>query len=156
MDRRLKKEKFEWFRMFELQEVHIRETLHLGCDIEVSAGVRKKDSGIDEISLAFLLIGAKGGDETSRTREKHTGSSEANRLAIPEAENASSERREIHDRIKAPCAGIARIRIARSVKSGEAVANPVAIVGNFDGSHLRVDGDTSSCDGIESVFTGSL
>ncbi len=130
--------------MFELQEVHIRETLHLGCDIEVSAGVRKKDSGIDEISLAFLLIGAKGGDETSRTREKHTGSSEANRLAIPEAENTSSERREIHDRIEAARAGIAGIAVARSVKGGEAIANPVVIVGNFERSHLAMGLKVSS------------
>src|SRR5579862_1207809 len=124
MDRRLKKEKFEWLRMLELEKVHVCETLQFWSDIEVSAGVGQKNSGIDEICLALLFVGAKGRDEASGSGEKDAGSRESNCRAIPEAEDAPGKRRQINDRVETSGVRIARIGVAGSIKGGDTIADP--------------------------------
>jgi len=51
---------------------------------------------------------------------------------------------------------LANRRWNRSEKGGDTVANPVLIVGKFDGSHLRVYRDFAAGDGIEGVFPSSF
>src|SRR6267143_1967220 len=55
-----------------------------------------------------------------------------------------------------PGAAIARIGVAGSVEGGSAVPDPILIVRDLSGGHLRVDGDAASGDGIESVLTDGL
>ena len=51
---------------------------------------------------------------------------------------------------------VTRVGVAGSVESGNAIANPVAIVREFDRGHLRVDGDGPAGDGIEGIFPEGL
>ena len=51
---------------------------------------------------------------------------------------------------------VAGIGVAGSIESGDAIANPVAIVRQLDGGHLRVDGHGPAGDGIEGVFPERL
>ena len=102
------------------------------------------------------MLERKFGDEAAGSGEQDAGAGEANGFAIPEAEDAAGEVREIEDGIEAAGATIAWIGVAGSVKRGNAVANPVTVVGEFDGSHLRVYGDWATCDRVESVFADGL
>src|SRR5262249_28734391 len=58
-DGRLKQKKLQRLGVFETQKIEIRETAELGRNLEVCTCVREKDSGIHEISLAFLFAGAQ-------------------------------------------------------------------------------------------------
>ena len=55
----LEQEVFEGLGALEAKEVDIGETLELGSDVEVGAGVGEKDSRIDEFGLAFVFAGAQ-------------------------------------------------------------------------------------------------
>src|SRR6266850_1243565 len=156
VDRRLEKEEFERLSAFETQKVEIRKAPQLGSDIEVGAGVGQEDAGVDEIGLTFFLAGAKRRNEAAGRGEKNAGAKKANGFAIPEAEEAAGKIREIDDRVKAAGTAISRMGVAGSVEGGDAVADPILIVGDLSGGHLRVDGDAASGDGIESVLTDGL
>ncbi len=64
--------------------------------------------------------------------------------------------RKIVDGIEAACAAISRIGVAGSVERGNAIADPIAVVGKLDGGHLRVHGDGTTRDWIERVFAHGL
>ena len=70
--------------------------------------------------------------------------------------NAAGEIGKLDDGIEAAGARVTGIGVAGSIESGDAIANPVAIVRQLDRGHLRVDGDGPAGDGIESVFAKSL
>src|SRR6266478_705517 len=149
-------EEVERLSAFETQKVEIRKAPQLGSDIEVGAGVGQEDAGVDEIGLTFFLAGAKRRNEAAGRGEKNAGAKKANGFAIPEAEEAAGKIREIDDRVKAAGTAISRMGVAGSVEGGDAVADPILIVGDLSGGHLRVDGDAAPGDGIESVLTDGL
>src|SRR5947207_370551 len=152
----LEEEEFERLGAFEAEKVEIRKAPQLGSDIEVGAGVGQKDAGVDEISLTFFFAGAKRRNEAAGRGEKNAGAEKAYGFAIPEAEEAAGEIGQVDDGVKAAGAAIARMGIAGSVEARNAVPDPILIVGDLSGGHLRVDGDAASGDGIESVHTDCL
>ena len=155
-DRRLEEEEFQRLGAFEAEEVYVGKGFEFGGDIEVGASVGEEDAGVDEFGLAFVFTAAEIGDQAAGRSEENPGACEANSFAIPEAEDAASEIREVEDRIEAAGAGVARVGIAGSVEGGNAVAHPVVIVREFGGSELGVDCDWATSDGVKSVFADGL
>ena len=84
-----------------------------------------------------------------RRGEKNAGTEKPNSFAIPEAEETAGEIGQVNDGVKASGATVAGIGVAGGVEGGDAVADPVLVIGDFRGGHLRVDSDAASGDGIE-------
>src|SRR5260370_27583123 len=63
---------------------------------------------------------------------------------------------KIDDGIKSAGSPVARVCVARSVESGNAVPDPIFVVRNFRRGHLRVDRDAASGNGIERVLADGL
>src|SRR5208337_1126684 len=76
--------------------------------------------------------------------------------SVPETEEAAGKIWQIHDGIEAAGAAIARVGIPGGIERGNAVANPIAIEGEFRGGHLRVHRNATPGDRIKSVLTGRL
>src|SRR5260370_3517749 len=55
MDGRLEQEKFERLGAFETEKIEIGEAPQFGCDVKVGTGVREKNPGVDDVSLAFFF-----------------------------------------------------------------------------------------------------
>src|SRR6266446_397949 len=153
---RLEEQEFERLGAFEAQKVEIREAPQLRSDIEVGPGVGQEDARVDEIRLPLFFAGAQRRNEAAGRGEKNAGAEKANGFAIPEAEEAAGKIGQVHDGVKAAGAAIARIGVAGSVEGGDAIADPILIVRDLSGGHLRVDGDAASSDGIKSVLTDGL
>src|SRR4029077_17329198 len=155
-NRRLEEEKFERFGALEAEEIDVGESAEFRSDVEVGAGVGEEDAGVDEFGLAFVFAGAQIGNEAAGRSEKNAGTGETDAFAIPKAEQAAGKVREIEDGIEAASAGVARGGVTGSVEGRDAVAHPVAIVREFGGGELSIDGDGTAGDGIEGVFTDGL
>src|SRR6266436_31788 len=156
MDGRLEQEKFERLGALETQKIKIRKASQFGSDLKVRAGVGEKNPGVDEIGLAFFLAGAQRGNEAAGSGQQNAGSEKPNAFTIPEAEQPAGKIGQIDDGVESAGASVARIRVAGSVESGNAVTDPVFVVRNFGGGHLRVDRDTAAGNGIERVLADGL
>jgi len=153
---RLEEDVFERFGAHEAQKIKVGEAFEFGGDVEIGAGIGEKNSGIDEVGLAFVFAGTHVGQETAVGGEGHSGTGETDGFAIPEAEEAAGEIGEIVDGIEAAGAAIARIGVAGRIEGRDAEADPVFVEREFGGGHLRVDGDAAASDGIEGVFAEGL
>src|SRR5437016_3033321 len=156
MDRRLEEEVFERLGAFKTEKVEIGKAPQLGGDFEVAATVGQEDSGVDEIGLTLFFACAERRNKAAGGGEENTRAEKANGFAIPEAEDAAREIGEVDDGVEAAGAGIAGIAVPRSIESGDAVADPVPVIGNFRGGQRGVDGDASSGNRVESVLTNGL
>src|SRR6266478_6049123 len=125
---RLEQEKFERLGAFETQKIKIRKASQFGSDLKVRAGVGEKNPGVDEIGLAFFLAGAQRGNEAAGSGQQNAGSEKPNAFTIPEAEQPAGKIGQIDDGVESAGASVARIRVAGSVESGNAVTDPVFVV----------------------------
>ena len=70
-NRRLEKNLLESFRALETQIIHIHEAAQLGGDVEISAEVREKNSGIDEVRLSFVFARTQIGKQAIARVERN-------------------------------------------------------------------------------------
>src|SRR6266481_4002069 len=152
----LEKQKLQRFGAFEPEKIEVCKASQFGSDLEIRSGVSKENARVNKIGLAFLFARPKRGNEAARCGEKNAGAEKSNAFPIPKAEKPAGKVRKIHDGIEAARARIAWIRIARSVKPGHAVADPILVIGDFSGRHLRIDRDALARNRIESVLAESL
>src|SRR6266436_6035477 len=137
----LEKQKLQRFGAFEAEKIEVCKPSQFGSDIEIRARVGEEDARVDKIRLAFFFARPKRWNEASGCSQKNAGPEKANAFTIPKAEKPARKMWKIHDRIEPTGAPIAWIRIARSVKRRSAVAEPILVIGNFGGSHLRIHRD---------------
>ena len=74
----------------------------------------------------------------------------------PVAEGAAGEVRVVENGVEAGGGLVLRIAVAGRVEERSLVANPVAVVGNFERAHLRVDVDRLAGQSVERVVTDDL
>src|SRR5260370_6201806 len=153
---RLEQEKFERLGALETEKIEIREASQLGSDLKVRASVGQKNTRVDEIRLAFFFARVERRNQAPGRGQQNAGSEKPNPFTIPEAEEPSGKVGKIHDGIESARASVARIRVTGSVESGNAITDPIFVVGNFSGGHLSVHGDAASSNGIECVLAESL
>src|SRR5580692_6233176 len=155
-NRRFKQNVFKRLGALKTQVIEIREALQLRRDVKIRAGICKKDSRIDEIRLALFFARTKRRNQASVRRQLNAGAQKTDVFTIPETENPTSKVRQIVNRIETARAPIARIRVAGSIKSRGAIPNPVMIVGDLDGRHLRIHRDAPPGDRIERILADGL
>src|ERR1700722_14935826 len=141
---------------FEAQVVHVYKPAQFRRDIEIGADVREKNSGVHEISLAFVFARTQIGKKAVARIERDPRAREPDTLAIPKAEDSSRECREIIDGIESTGVATGWVRRARSIKERTLQPEPVAIHRYFERRHLRVDSHWFSCDGVEAVVAQCL
>src|SRR5215469_4154805 len=143
---------FERLGAHESQIIKVQKAFQLRRDIDVRACIDQEDSRIHEIRLTFFFVRTHVRQQTAIGGQRNAGPGQTNRLAVPETENSSRKIGQVHNGIEAVGTPAAGVVITRSVKRGNAVTNPVAIVGKFHGSHLAVDGNTPASNRIEAIL----
>src|SRR6266850_1162799 len=152
----LEEQKLQRLGAFKPEKIEVCKPSQFGSDLEIRSCVDEEDARVDEIRLAFLFARPKRWNEASRCGQKNAGTEKSDAFPIPKAEKPAAKVRKIHDGIEPAGAPVAWIRIARSVKRGNAVAHPVLVIGNLGGSHLCIDRDALARNRIESVLAESL
>src|SRR5262249_29550629 len=131
-DARLEQEEFERFRVLEPEVVQVEDGFELLSNVGIGPGVVNKDSGIDEVGLAFKFAAAQTREQAVTTDQSHCGLSEPDFLAVPEAESSTRKFGKIKNRVKSSCSTVKWVLIAGRPKERPAYPKPIPILGKFD------------------------
>src|SRR5437870_1259671 len=108
-DASLQQDELERLGAIEAEIIKVGEAAKFGSDVKIGARIGEKNSGIDEIGLALFFVRTKRREKAAWRCERDAGAGEADLLAIPEAEEAAGEGRQIEDRIETARAAIANV-----------------------------------------------
>src|SRR6185436_18131213 len=130
------------------QVVHIKYRFQTLGDLGVDAGVVNKDSGIDEVCLAFDLAAAQARQNAVRLHQAHAGLRQANAVAVPERELPADKIRIVENCVKTIRVTIVGVLITLREENRSAKSQVVMIYRRFDGRHVRADVDRTARDWI--------
>ena len=108
-NRTLEQQQLQRFSAIEAKVIEVGEGAEFGSDVKIGARIGEKNSGIDEIGLALFFVRTKRGEEAAWRRERDAGAGEADLFAIPEAEEAAGEGRQIEDGIETAGAAVTHV-----------------------------------------------
>src|ERR1700722_3529459 len=110
MNWRLEQQQLQRLRAHESQVIDVHETAPLRRQIRICTQIRQKNSRINKMRLAFLLVRTQARQQAGGRSQAYVRTRQPYPLAIPQTENSAREFREILDRIKTARVPAFRIR----------------------------------------------
>ena len=127
-----------------------------GVSSTVGRAVEDEDAGVDEVRLPFVLVGAQRRQQAERRLEAGAGLRQAQPLAVPQAERAAGERRDVEDRVEAAALVVRRIAVARGDEGRALDPQPVLVDRQLQRAHLRIDVDRLRGDRVVALVAERL
>src|SRR4051812_27935607 len=137
----LEEQRFHLFRLHEADVAGGEEAAQLRRQFDVGGAVQQEHPGVDEVRLPFILIGTQRGEQADRRLDARASLCEPQSLAVPQAELAAGETRDVEDRVEPVRLVVVGVAVARRDECRPLDADPVLVERHFEGAHLRVDVD---------------